>query len=152
MTSDPPRRGVYLLALVALWANGCSPKAEFAEVSGVVLLDGKPMPAALVEFLPDPEQGTHGPVSAATTDEEGRFRLVSHDQRQGAVIGRHRVLIQDARSIPQAVTDFSKVKAPPVLPSRIPNAYGSAASTPLRQEVKPGSQTITLEVKSKAGK
>jgi len=149
MTVDFFRRCTFVGILLALLAIGCSAKEEFAEVTGVVLLDGKPMPAALVEFLPDPEQGTHGPVSAATTDDEGRFRLVSHDRRPGATIGKHRVLVQDARSIPQAVTDFSKVKAPPVQPSRIPSTYGSAASTPLRKEVKPGPQTINVEVTSK---
>src|SRR5438093_13122500 len=51
MTADLPQRCALLLALLALPANGCSSKAEFAEVTGVVLLDGKPMPAALVEFL-----------------------------------------------------------------------------------------------------
>jgi hypothetical protein len=141
-----------LLSLLGLTAIGCGSPSPVAEVSGIVLLDGKPMPDALVEFCPDPEKGTHGPVSAATTDEEGRFHLVSHDQRDGAVVGSHRVLIQDARSIPQAVTDFTKVKPPPVQPSRISHIYGSAASTLLRQEVKPGPQTVTLEIKSKAGK
>jgi hypothetical protein len=152
MSAAGLRRYVTFWALLALPAIGCTPKSDFAEVSGVVLLDGKPMPAALVEFLPDSEQGTHGPVSAATTDDEGRFRLVSHDQHPGAVVGKHRVLVQDARSIPQAVTDHSKVKAPPVLPSRIPSTYGSAASTPLRIEVKPGPQSINLEVKGKASR
>lgn len=149
MTVELPRRFAFLFVLLALPATGCSSGTGFGEVTGVVLLDGKPMPAALVEFLPDSESGTHGPVSAATTDDEGRFRLVSHDRRDGAVVGKHRVLVQDARSIPQAVTDFSKVKAPPVLPSRISSRYGTAANTPLRKEVKPGPQTINVEVSSK---
>jgi hypothetical protein len=120
-----------------------------AQVAGVVMLDGKPMPEALVEFLPDSDKGTHGPVSAGITDEEGRFRLLSHDKRDGAVVGNHRVLVQDARSIPQAVSEATPVKPPPPKPSRIPTTYASVANTPLREEVKPGTQTITLEVTSK---
>lgn len=146
------RRLVLGFFVLFLGATGCGSKDERAEVVGVVMLDGKPMPDALVEFCPDPEKGTHGPVAAGTSDAEGRFRLMSHDKLDGAVVGTHRVLVQDARSIPQAVTDFAKVKPPPVLPSRIPNLYASAASTPLRQEVKSGPQSITLEVKSKAGR
>src|SRR5437899_3083016 len=72
-----------LLSVLSLSAIGCGSTTQVAEVSGVVMLDGKPMRDALVEFCPDPEKGTHGPVSAATTDEEGRFQLVSHDQRGG---------------------------------------------------------------------
>jgi hypothetical protein len=155
MAPDRTRRFLLLavlLFLLSLGAIGCGSQTQVAEVSGVVLLDGKPMRDALVEFCPDPEKGTHGPVSAATTDEEGRFYLVSHDQRDGAVVGSHRVLIQDARSIPQAVIDFKRVKPPPLQPSRISHIYGNAASTPLRQEVKPGPQTVTLEIKRKSGK
>lgn len=152
MVSCLRQRSALLVALLALIAAGCGSGAKVAEVSGVVMLDGKPMPDALVEFLPDPEKGTHGPVSSATTDQSGHFRLVAHGHHDGAVVGSHRVLVQDARSIPQAVTDYAKVKPPPVLPSRIGNEYATAASTPLRQEVKAGSQTITLELKSKSGR
>lgn len=146
------RRCILVFVLFVVGVAGCGEKVERAEVTGVVMLDGKPMPDALVEFLPDPEQKTHGPVSAATTDEQGRFRLLGYDQRDGAVIGSHRVMVQDRRSIPQAVTDFTKVKPPPVQPSRISSIYGSAASTPLKQEIKPGKQDLTLEVKGKAGR
>ncbi len=135
--------------LVLLAASGCGDQADRAEVTGVVLLDGKPMPDALVEFLPDPERKTHGPVSAATTDQEGRFRLAAHDQRGGAVVGSHRVMVQDARSLPPANPDDTKVRPPPPPPSRVSHIYGTAVSTPLREEVKPGSQTVTLKVKGK---
>jgi hypothetical protein len=156
MFLDLPRRHVRLFALlvlVGLTAIGCGPKQQFAEVSGVVTLNGKPMPDALVEFLPDPEKGTQGPMSMGTTNAEGRFRLVcsDSDRRDGAVVGFHRVLIQDARSIPKARSDFSKEKPPENVPSRVSYIYGKAASTPLRQEVRPGPQEVTLEVTGRGG-
>jgi hypothetical protein len=156
MFLDLPRRHVRLFALlvpVGLTALGCGPKQQFAEVSGVVLLNGKPMPDALVEFLPDQEKGTRGPMSMGTTSAGGRFRLVSSDsdRRGGAVVGFHRVLIQDARSIPKARSDFSMDKPPENVPSRVSYVYGKAASTPLRQEVKPGPQEVTLEVTGRGG-
>ena len=117
------------------------------------MLDGKPMPEALVEFLPDSDKGTHGPVSGGTTDEEGRFKLLSYvGKREGTVVGSHRVLVQDARSIPQAVSDATPVRPPPPKPSRIPTIYASVANTPLHEVVKPGTQTITLEVTSKSSR
>ena len=153
MLPDLQQRCVLLFAVLSLTTAGCGAKPELAEVSGVVNLNGKPMAAALVEFLPDPEKGNHGPVSSATTDAEGRFRLVTSDQRDGARIGFHRVLIQDARSIPKARSDFSMEKPPENVPSRVPSSYSKAASTPLRDiEVKPGPQTLTLEVTSKTGR
>jgi hypothetical protein len=41
------------------------------------------------------------------------------------------------------------MKRPETPLSRIPERYAEAQSTPLRQEVKPGTQTITLELTSK---
>ena len=67
-----PRRYLRLFALlvpVGLIALGCGPRQQFADVSGVVKLNGRPMPDALVEFLPDPEKGTQGPMSMGTPDE-----------------------------------------------------------------------------------
>lgn len=142
-----------LIAALSLTAAGCSSKTPLASVSGVVMLDGKPMPEALVEFLPDSDKGTHGPVSGGMTDAEGRFQLVCYEGKlPGAVVGRHRILVQDARSIPQAVSDATPVKPPPPKPSRIPTIYASVAETPLREEVKPGAQTVTVEVKSKSSR
>ncbi len=153
MFSPQPFAGVLSCTLVVALSltAGCASKAALAKVNGVVMLDGKPMPDALVEFLPDSDKGTHGPVSGGTTDEEGRFRLVCYEgKRVGAVVGSHRILVQDARSIPRAVSDATPVKPPPPKPSRIPTIYASVAQTPLREQVKPGEQTVTVEVKSKS--
>src|SRR5262245_36844441 len=96
----PGIRWRYVLLCPLLCLAACSAGPPFAEVSGVVKLDGVPMPEALVEFLPDPERGTHGPRSSGRTDAEGRFRLVCDDEREGAVVGFHRVLVQDVRTFP----------------------------------------------------
>src|SRR5262245_61550617 len=121
---------VLLFALVLLTATGCGSSLQFVEVSGVVKLDGKPMPDALVEFLRDPEKGTHGPRALGKTDTEGRFRLVRDDERVGAVVGFHRVLIQDARTFPPTRRE-SKGKLPVMPPSRISERYATATDTPL---------------------
>lgn len=136
-------------ALVLLTTSACSSSPQFADISGVVKLDGKPMPDALVEFLPDPGKGTHGPRASGTTDAEGRFHLVRDDEQNGAVIGFHRVLIQDARTFPPPRNRWTGGKLPVMPPTRISDRYGNASDTPLRQEVKAGPQTITLELTSK---
>lgn len=142
-----PGRCALLLALLTLTA--CEAKPRFAEVSGVVLLEGKPMPDALVEFLPDPYEGTHGPRCSGITDAQGYFRLVRDDERAGAAVGFHRVLVQDVRTFPPPRNRHTGGKPPVMPPSRVSRRYENASITPLRQEVKPEAQSVTIEVKSR---
>jgi hypothetical protein len=146
------RSCILLFAPIVVAASACNSGPPFAEVSGVVLLDGKPMPDAIVQFIPELDKNTNGPTSSGNTDEEGRFRLKSDDKygKDGAVVGFHRVVVQDTRSIaPPRHLWADRMKRPATPPSRISNRYGEALKTPLRQEVKAGPQTITLELTSK---
>src|SRR5262245_36065495 len=124
------RRRAQMVALVLLSTSACTAKPQFADVSGVVKLDGKPMPDARVEFLPDPGKGTHGPRASGTTDAEGRFHLVRDDDREGAVVGFHRVLVQDARTFPPPRNRWSGGKLPVMPSSRISDRYANASDTP----------------------
>jgi len=127
---------------------GCSSGPRLAEVTGTVKLNGKPLANVMVEFNPDSATGVR---STGTTDEHGQYTLVCDDQRPGAMVGRHRVVLHDlgiyggqflGRKLEQAGT-----KGGPVLkPSRIPSLYESTARTPLKKEVKPEPQTIDLDV------
>lgn len=147
MSRQLARTWVVLSAAVCVM--GCGSKPTMTEVFGIVKLDGAPMPDALVEFLPDPDKGTNGPRSSGKTDSEGRFRLMRDDEQMGAVVGWHRVLIQDMRTFPPP-REQHKGGVPPVMPpSRIAAQYQNASRTPLRQEVKPESPTIVVDVKSK---
>ena len=136
-------RCALLLALFALPA--CEAKPRFADVSGVVLLDGAPMPDALVASSPTPPRDAWAPLSEYRRD--GRFRLVRDDERSGAVVGFHRVLVQDVRTFPPPRNRHTGGKPPVMPPSRVSSRYQNATSTPLRQEVKPEAQTVTVEVK-----
>jgi hypothetical protein len=151
MIPCPRRSRILLFALIVVTTPACNSSPPFAEVSGVVTLDGKPMPDAIVQFLPDPDRKTDGPPSSGKTDGEGRFRLTSEDKhgKDGAVVGFHRVVIWDARTAAPPRNRWTEGKRPNTPPSRIPPRYTRAQETPLRQEVKSGPQTITLEVASK---
>ncbi|HVL15492.1 MAG TPA: hypothetical protein VM529_23180 [Gemmata sp.] len=85
-----PAAGLLLAALA-----GCSGPANFAPVSGVVTLDGKPYPNAVVSFQPlgTPDNPNPGRGSSAYTDENGRFVLKGEKDADGALIGKHRVRI-----------------------------------------------------------
>jgi hypothetical protein len=82
--------GVLLAALV-----GCSGSGNYAPVSGVVKLDGKPYPNAVVSFQPIGTKETPNPGrgSSAYTDENGRFVLKCDNTIDGALIGKHTVRI-----------------------------------------------------------
>jgi hypothetical protein len=137
-----------LVALGAFVGAGCGGDIKLVEVKGTVTFKGKPLSDAQVEFMPDPDQGTIGPRSTATTDAQGNFKLVCDDQRNGAVPGKHRVTITDLKQwegIRPGREDANK----PLKPSRIPARYADAAQTPFKNiEVKAGVGPIKLEVTS----
>ena len=118
-------------------------------------LEGEPLDNCLVTFLPDPERGSRGPHSKGITDDRGRYRLRREDQREGAAVGRHRVVVQDLsvctgvrrRDHGTVDREANSGPPPPVRASRVPETYCSAARTPLSEEVVSGHQTIDLELK-----
>jgi hypothetical protein len=142
-------RTLSLLALLGTSSMvGCSSGPRLAEVTGTVRLNGKPLPDVMVEFNPDAATGVR---STGATDENGRFTLVCDDQRPGAIVGTHRVVLHDlaiyggkflGRKLEQAGTRGG----PTLKPSRIPTQYESTAHTPLKKEVKPEPQIIDLDV------
>jgi hypothetical protein len=142
--------GLLLLAACA----GCQ-MARLAEVEGTLTCQGRPLANVQVEFIPDAEHGTTGPRSTGVTDSKGHFVLRCDDQRPGAVVGQHCVVLQPAggqepgrdrdprgRKANQAADGAAPVEEPITMPA----VYQSAGSTPLRKAVKRGSQTIDLEI------
>jgi len=132
--------GLFLAVLIA----GCGePQPEFAQVEGNVRLNGQPQRGLRVNFLPDEEKGNAwAAIARGTTDETGKYTLQYEYQREegaGAPVGWHRVIIEDVSRPP---TPQGQTPPPPL----IPPAYSNPATTPLMKEVKPGAQTIDLEV------
>ena len=86
-----------ILCLAALFCFstlvGCKEGGSLAPVSGVVTLDGKPLPGIRVTFYPEPAEGNDapGPYSTAVTDGEGNFSLVDRYGNAGAMVWRHKI-------------------------------------------------------------
>jgi hypothetical protein len=142
-----------LCAVVALgMVAGCNSRLPVGEVEGVIKLGDKPLPHVRVQFLPDPEKGTHGPISSAATDEHGRFKLVCADGRDGAIVGWHRVVITDMGvrlfKTPREgrLEDDTKKEKQKPQPNRVPDKFTTAAHTPLSREVKAEKQEMTIEL------
>jgi hypothetical protein len=87
--------GGVIVALVS--ASGCSKPAKLVPASGLLVIGGKPGSAVVVQFLPQSVDGEKRPTSFATTDDEGRFTLRTYDDKEGAVVGQHTVLLVDTQ-------------------------------------------------------
>jgi hypothetical protein len=125
-----------------LAAAGCGSRPPFGEVEGVLRRNGQPLGNVHVQFMPDPTQGAEGPRSSAFTDPQGRYRLVCDDGRPGAVVGWHRIVLYDVE-LREGPGGQERTR-PGV--SRVPLDCGTAISTSLRYEVKPGAQTHDIDL------
>lgn len=83
----------FLNLVVAALLVGCSGNAvkypELAPVTGTVTLDGKPLEAATITFVP-----TMGRASSGLTDTAGHYTLSYTKTLAGATLGPHRVMIK----------------------------------------------------------
>lgn len=145
------------LAAIVFMLSGCTPAPKFTPVSGKVMMNGKPLGNVRVEFHPDPDAKGAGPSSTATTDSNGQFTLTNPGagSEPGAVIASHRVILSDldvygsvfvGRGNYRHEDEKGVPKEVPKIP-RIPAVYSDLSKTPLKIEVKPGMEPVTLEVK-----
>jgi len=142
-------RVLSLLALLGVYALvGCSNRPKLAEVKGTVKLKGKPLDQIMVEFIPD---ALNGQRSTGTTDENGQYTLVCDDNRPGAIIGPHRVVLHDlgiygGKFLGRKIEQVGTKDGPKLNPSRVSAQYADTAHTPLKKEVKDEPNVIDLEL------
>lgn len=109
MTMRYTARPVLMLAVLCLTIAGCGgpERPDMAPVSGVVLdKDGAPVVGAQVVFKND-----KAPREAqGTTDNEGKFRLTSFEDFDGAVIGEHKISVAKVQG--DAALDDANVDDP----------------------------------------
>jgi len=135
-----------LLGLSVTVCAGCG-GVKYEPVQGVITFNGKPLDNSQVQFLPDPQEKSKGPRSTGVSDKEGRFKLVAEDGQPGAVVGKHRVLVQDLNQW-EGIRPGREDSNKPLKPSRIPMKYTDVVQTPLKVEVKPGGGSIELKLTS----
>jgi hypothetical protein len=115
-----------------------------SRVSGVVTLDGQPIPGGsdvhgAVTFYPADGRGVQ---AAGMLDESGKYVLKS-GSREGVAPGTYVVSV--------AVNRITMPKTPSEMPQPTlltPKRYASTSESGLRQEVKSGSNTIDLPLTS----
>ncbi|MCI0681424.1 MAG: hypothetical protein L0Y71_04905 [Gemmataceae bacterium] len=125
-----------MLLVAVLLCAGCS-RTPLGIVEGKVTVADKPLADVRVTFVPEPDPKRVTRNSSAVTDEDGHYRLVLDDNsgREGAMIGWHRVLVEDL-----AAENKREKPGPP----RIHLKHSETHATPFKFEVKEGVQTINL--------
>lgn len=85
--------GIFLLMMALMLQVGCGPNGpDIARVQGTVTMDGKPLPNAIIMFVP-----VGGRPSVSETDANGKYVLEFSGGRKGAIPGINRVEINTGR-------------------------------------------------------
>lgn len=118
------------IPLAICFVGGCGKGGpDLAPVKGRVTFDGRPLADADIEFQPD----NMLPPSVGHTDADGRYELLYKRGVAGARVGQHTVRVTASPSV---------AKNPPNIPPR----YNRQSE--LRQEVKPGDNSLDFDLKS----
>jgi Domain of unknown function (DUF6795) len=153
------------LAIVLLTAAGCGGKFTPVPVSGVVTLDGQPIEGATVYFYAVGDEKDGRPAHG-TTDKEGKFKLSTLGDEDGALRRNYKVVITKyVPTIPNLkIPDFPDTlegrndrsdfmyrnfEAKGIQPFRnaLPPIYGDSNTTPLSSNITE-STTLKFELKS----
>ncbi|WP_417382730.1 carboxypeptidase-like regulatory domain-containing protein [Gimesia sp.] len=163
----------FLLVTLSVYCLGCSggDSVDLGTVSGVITMDGAPLPDAIVVFVPE-----KGNPSTGRTDSSGKYELSYLGDSKGAIVGSHKVKVTTGDPVEETaggdadlanvdMSDTTDIETPPVesdgdvtqrrpLPKPkkgnadpIPAKYNS--KTELKADVTSGDNTVNFDLKSK---
>jgi hypothetical protein len=135
-----------LFAVLTLATAGCRPADEFAPVNGRLRIRGEPAANVLVVFTPESTADHVAPRSVGVTEDDGRYTLRSEQNRAGAVVGRHRVTLEDMNVYAVERSERPPTASNPTPTSRLTKEYSAVTTTPLERRVVAGPQEIDLDV------
>lgn len=137
---------IVALAVAAALAVGCSEsdRLETAPVTGQVTYNGKPVPTGSVMFVP--EDG--GPSATGEIDTEGYYTLQTYEEGDGAIPGRHKVVVTALQSAGGSGLPEDSIDGLAGMESIIPDKYSSHKNTDLVFTVEADKEnTIDLKLK-----
>lgn len=129
--------GACLAVCLLVAMSGCGPAGKLARVRGTVRYKGQPLSNAYIAFLPE-QPGER--IATGTTDSGGRYRLTTFQGFDGAVLGRHRVVVR-AEAVPpgpsRAADDITHRPGKLLTPTRYssPETSGLTAAVGSRRNV-----------------
>lgn len=126
---------VHVLAFFAIFAPGCGGEKlpGLGQVTGIITLDGKPLPDATIQFTPAEAGAT---ASFGMSDATGKYELFYSRGNKGAKTGEHSVSITSFRDAGESGQ---------VQKEMIPAKYN--VKTELKETVKRGSNKIDFDLK-----
>lgn len=142
-----------IIAVIGLVVAGCGKPEPPARVpvSGLVTIDGQPVPSALVTFYPTFEGFGGEVIAEGVTDSGGRYTLAC-PLGSGACLGKHKVTVTDAPTPDdareQSVDGQRRMQAfLKTLTNRpIGAKFGTLATSPLEVEVTAGGAAHDLQL------
>jgi hypothetical protein len=136
---------LFVFAGLIFCLAGCS-GATGPQIKGQVLLDGKPVAGARVEF-----HGKGG--SVAVTDDEGKFYLDGTAFKKvepGSYIVRVSKYVDRKTGKAPNAEEYDQLVAAGTIKNSLPEKYGAAEMNPLTAEIKEGLNELKpFELKSK---
>jgi hypothetical protein len=126
------RSVIFGLTAATLFAAGCGSDVELGGVTGRVTMDGKPLPEALVRYIP--EGG--GRSAQGRTDADGMYRLDYSAASEGALVGKSNVMITTG-----------SIEDPRHRDEKVPLKYNY--ETTLTADVTSGDNEINFDLQSK---
>lgn len=145
----------FLLALLTFFASGCSSDADGPKrvpVSGVVTINGKPLPGAFVAF--HPTGSTPGRGGSGETDAEGKF-AIGNFETSGLVLGvpegEYKVTVSKQQGVARKpVQEGSAAPATVDGPETIPARFSDFNVTVLTEKIPAEGRTdVKLELRTK---
>lgn len=132
-------RSLSLCVFVGFLAGCGGESYEIVEVRGTVTKGNQLLEEVRVDFLPDPEKGTQGPMSSAETSAEGSFQLELYGDvpKPGVVVGWHRVTVQDFKALNSRDNP---------IPPRFGTELGFAGSTPITVEISKDTKSVVIDL------
>lgn len=129
---------------------GCSSsenRVPTATVRGKVTYNGEPLQIGSLLFVPL----GGGPSAEGNIDRNGNYRMGTYTTVDGAVLGKHQVMITAFTSAGGSGLPEDSVKGESAPVSVIPEKFGDLAKSGLEIEVKTGNNDVDFVLTSKVG-
>jgi hypothetical protein len=140
-----------VIVVAAILLGGCSEAdpnlVKLHPVTGVVTLDGEPLPRASVVFVP--QGNTPGSGTSAITDDAGRYALATMHQGAGAPEGSYKVVISKLVQPDGSEFPLNAEVDPMSTPHKefVPKPYSDPEATTLTADVASGGGSIDFPLR-----
>ena len=127
---------------VAVLLAGCSSGNQFPteEVRGKIMYRNAPVTTGTVVFVPEGDM----PSASGEIKPDGTFQLTTYDEHDGAVIGKHSVMVTAVEDMSNMLPE-ERSGTPRTL---VPPKYSNYTTSGLMAEVTEGEpNSVTLELK-----